>query len=87
MRLLPAPGSHLAPFDIEVPPGQPPALIRLDADSPDEIYEQLLLAEVVAAMSRDERTIPISSLLSRVPYVGNYSARARADLTRRATRC
>lgn len=86
VRLDPATGSRLMSFDTEVPAGQPPGLIRLDADTPDDVYEQLLVAEVVAAMSRDERTIPVSTLLARVPYLGNYSAQARTDLTRRATR-
>ncbi len=85
VRLVPSPASRLTGFDEPVPAGLPPRLVRLDADSPDEAYEAMLLAQVMAAMSRDERTIPVSTLLERVPYLANYSTQARNDLARRAT--
>lgn len=85
VRLDPRPTSSLAGFDVEVPPGLPPRLVPLDAESPAEVYEEILLAQIVAAVSRNEATVPVSALLERIPYVANFSTRAKSDLVKRAT--
>ncbi|MHB1534040.1 MAG: hypothetical protein ACYC1D_05410 [Acidimicrobiales bacterium] len=39
VALRPGPGSSLSAFDEAVPGGLPPGLIRLDADSPDDVFD------------------------------------------------
>lgn len=85
VRLEPRSGSRLTGFDIDVTAGPPPRLVPFDGESPDEVYEEILLAQVVAALGRDEKTVPVSALLERVPYVANFSTKAKSELVRRAT--
>lgn len=85
VRLEPRPGSRLTRFDVEVPSGLPPRLVPLDGESPDAVYEEMLLAQIVAAVSRDEKTVPVSALLERMPYVANLSTKAKNEVVRRAT--
>jgi len=83
-RLEPRQGSSLKPFDVSTPPGPPPAIVRLDAESPDDELREVLLPEVMAAASRGEEVVAVGDLLARaVPYWSVYGRAAKGRLRRK----
>lgn len=77
-------GSHLRPFKVKVP-GPPPALIIVDALSPDDEIERVFVPGVVAAMARGETSVPVYSLIERIPHLANFGDSAKSRLATRVT--
>jgi hypothetical protein len=84
-RLEPCAGSSLEAFDVETPPGPPPAIVRLDAESPEQEFREVLLPEVMAAAARGADVVGVGDLLGRsVPYWSVYGRAAKGRLRQRA---
>lgn len=84
-RLLPGSNSKLGAFDVETPTGPPPAIVRLDAESGDEEFKEVLLPEVIAAAARREDVMSVNALLERVvSYWSVYGRSAKGRVRQRA---
>ncbi|HXF73688.1 MAG TPA: hypothetical protein VNO79_13900 [Actinomycetota bacterium] len=84
-RLEPRDGSSLQQFEVSTPSGPPPAIVRLDAESPDEEFREVLLPEVIAAAARGVEVVAVSDLLARaLPYWSVYGRAAKGRLRRKA---
>ncbi len=85
VELRPCHSSQLAAFKVPVPPGGPPALVRLDEESPDEEFREVLLPEIIAAAARGEELVAVSSILQRcMPFWDAYGSHPKRRLRDKA---
>lgn len=83
-QLVAPAASPLQSFDVSVP-GPPPRIIPFDAESPDDVLSEPLLAAVVAAMSAGKERVAVTDLLAQViAYWSVYGRATRNRLGRRA---
>lgn len=65
-------------------PGQPPAVVTVDAESPDDLFDQLVHPTLVAAASRHETSVTLSHLAEEsLPHFAIYPAAYQRRLKQR----
>ncbi|MDE0290004.1 MAG: hypothetical protein OXM88_15710 [bacterium] len=65
-------------------PGPPPRIIPVDDKSPDRLFDDLVLAALIAEMSKKRTEVMVPVLAAQaIPHLGVYAAAARNGLIRK----
>jgi hypothetical protein len=78
-------GGAVGMWNVALPPGPPPRLIPVDADSPESEYQELLLPAIVASARRNLGVVPVTTLVGQaMPYWSAMGRNARERIRRKA---